>query len=229
MNVFITGHSSGFGKAIAIYAVNNNLSVFGLSRSSLNNKKIIQQKCNLANLDNITKSLKKFKFDRNIDLVILNAAELGTFVEFEKLQINDIKSVLDINAWSNKIILDFFVEKRIKIGQLVFITSGASLRNDIGWETYSISKIIINKLAKIYAKTLKNTHVCALSPGIINTKMQYELRQLDSTQFPSIIRLKEAYTENKIASAEDSAELLFARLGQMRTYKSGSFLKLHSI
>ena len=45
MNIFLTGHSSGFGKALALYCLNNNLRVFGLSRSELNNEKIIQEKC----------------------------------------------------------------------------------------------------------------------------------------------------------------------------------------
>ena len=49
MNIFLTGHSSGFGKALALYCLNNNLRVFGLSRSELNNQKIIQEKCAFEN------------------------------------------------------------------------------------------------------------------------------------------------------------------------------------
>ena len=62
------------------------------------------------------------KISKTLDLVILNAAELGTFVEFEQQKVADIKRVLDVNTWSNKIIIDFLIESKIKIDQLIFIT-----------------------------------------------------------------------------------------------------------
>ncbi len=229
MNIFLTGHSSGLGKAIALYCLNNNLSVFGLSRTELNNQKIFQQKCNLEKLDLIPATLKKFKFLETLDLVILNAAELGAFVEFERQKVSDIKRVLDINTWSNKIIVDFFVENKIKINQLIFITSGASLRNDFGWEPYSISKLIVNKFAVFYAGLLKETHVCALSPGIIDTNMQHKLRSFDSKRFPSLNRLKRAYQEDNVPTAEAIAKILFSKLDSLRQYKSGSFINLKNL
>ena len=66
MNIFITGHTSGLGKAIAIHAINNNLSVFGLSRSELRNKNIIQQKCNFEMLGEIPVALRKFPFKKTL-------------------------------------------------------------------------------------------------------------------------------------------------------------------
>ena len=229
MNIFLTGHSSGLGKAIALYCLNNNLSVFGLSRSELDNQNIYQQKCNLEKLELIPKTLKKFKFSESLNLVILNAAKLGAFVEFERQKVPDVKRVLDINTWSNKIIVDFFIENKIKINQLIFITSGASQRNDFGWEPYSISKLILNKFAVFYADVLKETHVCALSPGIIDTKMQHELRGLDNARFPSINRLKKAYEEGNVSSAEATAKLLFSKLDNLRQHKSGSFISLNNL
>ena len=229
MNIFVTGHTSGLGKAIAIHAINNNLSVFGLSRSELHNENIIQQKCNFETLEKIPIALTKFPFKKNVDLVVLNAAELGQFHEFEKIKVNNIKKVLNINTWSNKIIVDFFIEKEINIKQLIFITSGASLRSDNGWGSYTISKLVINKFAEFYAQTLKNTHVCALSPGMIDTKMQKELRRLSSSRFPSIDRLKNAFDDNKLPSAEFIAQLLLSKLKKIRQHKSGSFIKLISL
>ena len=123
MNIFLTGHSSGFGKALALYCLDNNLRVFGLSRSELNNQKIIQEKCAFEKLELIPNALRKLKISKTLDLVILNAAEIGTFIEFERQKVADIKRVLDVNTWSNKIIVDFLIESKIKINQLIFITS----------------------------------------------------------------------------------------------------------
>ena len=229
MNIFLTGHSSGFGKAIALYCLNNNLRVFGLSRSELNNQRIIQEHCSFAKLELIPNALKKLKLSKTLDLVILNAAELGTFIEFEQQKVADIKRVLDINTWSNKIIVDFLIESRIKINQLIFITSGASERNECGWESYSISKLVLNKFAVLYANLLKETHVTALSPGIMETKMQHKLRDLDSVRFPSLNKLKKAHKENRIPTAEVTAKLLFSKLDSLRQYESGSLVSLKDL
>ena len=229
MNIFLTGHSSGLGKAIAIYCLNNNLRVFGLSRSELNNKKIIQEQCAFEKLELIPNALKKLQFSKTLDLVILNAAELGAFIEFEQQKVADIKRVLDVNTWSNKIIVDFLIESKIKINQLIFITSGASQRNEFGWESYSISKLVVNKFAELYANLLEETHVSALSPGIIDTNMQHKLRDLDSVRFPSLDNLKKAYKDNRVPTAEVTAELLFSKLNSLRQYKSGSFIRLKEL
>ena len=229
MNIFLTGHSSGFGKALALYCLNNNLRVFGLSRSELNNQKIIQEKCAFEKLELIPNALRKLKISKTLDLVILNAAELGTFIEFEQQKVADIKRVLDVNTWSNKIIIDFLIESKIKIDQLIFITSGASQRNESGWESYSISKLVVNKFAVLYANLLKETHVCALSPGIIDTKMQHKLRDLDSVRFPSLNKLKKAHKENRIPTAEVTAKLLFSKLDNLRQYESGSLVSLKDL
>ena len=73
-----------------------------MSRSELNNQKIIQEKCAFEKLELIPNALRKLKISKTLDLVILNAAELGTFVEFEQQKVADIKRVLDVNTWSIK-------------------------------------------------------------------------------------------------------------------------------
>ena len=79
----------------------------------------------------------------------------------------------------------------------------------------------MNKFAVLYANLLKETHVCALSPGIIDTKMQHKLRDLDSMRFPSLDKLK-AHKENRVPSAKVTAKLLFSKLDNYANMKAGA-------
>ena len=109
VNILITGHTSGLGLSIAKYYLNNNATVFGLSRSfsELKHPRLSERKIDLSCHQEIAPTLDSLGIERkNINLVILNAAELGEISPLSETTLHNLQKTLDLNVWSNKFILD---------------------------------------------------------------------------------------------------------------------------
>ena len=75
MNILITGHTSGLGLAIAEYYLDNNATVFGLSRSFSESKhpKLSERKVDLSFPDGIAPALDCLGLERqNINLSLIH-------------------------------------------------------------------------------------------------------------------------------------------------------------
>ena len=82
--IFITGSSSGLGRALAIRLAKKN-EIYTLSRSNFNHKNVHSLKCNLKNLKSIKPKLQKLLRTKRIDYVILNAGILGKITNINKV------------------------------------------------------------------------------------------------------------------------------------------------
>lgn len=232
MNILITGHTSGLGLAIAKYYLNNNATVFGLSRSfsELKHPSLSERKIDLSCHQEITPTLDSLGIERkNINLVILNAAELGEISPLSETTLHNLQKTLDLNVWSNKFILDWLVQKNKNPEQIVLISSGASQNAHFGWSAYSISKACINTIAKLYAYEFPASHLSAVAPGLIDTRMQQTLRQEDSARFPSLERLHEAYEKDNLPSPFETAQNLIKKLPLIKTFPSGEYIDLRDL
>ena len=107
--IFITGSSSGLGRALAIRLAKNE--IYTLSRSNFNHKNVHSLKCNLKNLKSIKPKLQKLLRTKRIDYVILNAGILGKITNINKVTYENIQEILKINVFANKEILDFLSVK----------------------------------------------------------------------------------------------------------------------
>ncbi|MFW5760884.1 MAG: SDR family NAD(P)-dependent oxidoreductase, partial [Cyclobacteriaceae bacterium] len=154
MNVLITGTSKGIGKALTLEFLRQGHEVFALSR---NNDAELQtfknyyfQSIDLTNFSKIEETVPHFIAGaKNIDLVILNAGVLNEIKDLKDTSIEEIKKVMDLNVWANKILLEtlFFTKKDIK--QVIAISSGASVSGARGWNAYSLSKATLNMLINL--------------------------------------------------------------------------------
>ena len=183
--VFITGVRSGLGLGFAKHYLNNGDIVYGLSKlmpedlkdySNFNYLSADLSNHNLLGscLENIENVLTE------IDIAILNAGVVGQFGDMALIPLETMKNVMDINLWANKIILDCFIGKSIKVKQVVAISSGASVVGSRGWNAYSISKSSLNMMIQLYAHEMPDTHLFALAPGLVDTQMQAYLCGLGS-------------------------------------------------
>ena len=83
-----------------------------------------------------------------------------------EIDVEGMKNVMEINVWSNKVLLDLLFKTDIQIDQVVGISSKAALRSTPGWGPYCMSKAALDMLMNIYAKEYPDTHFSALAPGI---------------------------------------------------------------
>ncbi len=235
MNVFITGTSSGLGYGLAKHYLANGHFVYGLSRSlnkelqSHNNFEFLVQ--DISKFGVIETNISSFlKGVRKLDLVILNAGILSEIKDLKDTTLDEIKTVMDVNVWGNKLIIDTLFQKIETISQIVAISSGASVSGSRGWNAYALSKATLNMLINLYASEHTNTHYCALAPGLIQSKMQdYVFTVTEDEKYPVIKKLKEARGTSEMPEPEDAAKRVSQAIKKALNYKSGSFLDVREM
>jgi len=226
MNIFITGCSRGLGKAVANYYVKNNDTIFGLSRTEPTNKIDVHFKVDMQDHKKLEECL--FNFDKDIDILYLNAGILGGLNPQKNVKVDSLKNILDINLFSQKIILDELL-KRVKIKNVVCISSGAANKCRYGWGNYALSKASLKMLIQIYACENKDTHFISISPGLIDTDMQKEVYNTDENIVPSVVDFKKKKDENMIESPEEIAKKIITFIDDIDNYDSGSFVDLRKL
>jgi len=173
MKIFITGIGSGLGEALAKEYLEAGKEVYAISRNcpkSLQGFENLHFKTlNLFALEEIKSTLEILLEDVELDIAILNAGILGELKDMSETSLYEIESVMSLNVWANKVILDFLKGKTVK--QIVAISSGASVSGNRGWNAYSLSKAALNMLIKLYSNEMPNTHLTSLAPGLIMTPM----------------------------------------------------------
>ncbi len=180
MNIVITGASRGIGKELLKRYLKKANKIYAIARDEkkLNELKKLSSKIeiiplDLANLDKV-REVSTYLSDKNIDLIILNAAislpHAPDFTPFE-----DFKRSFDINFLSIHALLEKIVpsmQKR-KSGKIVFISSLASIVASPTSLPYSASKRALNSYAQSLRNLLAkdNIKVINILPGFIKTDM----------------------------------------------------------
>lgn len=229
MNILITGHSHGLGAALAAAHLARGDTVYGLARSALGtpHPKLHQFIVDLSELESITTKLREhFSAPPAFSVVYLNAGVLGNIEPVTNASIDSIKSVMDINVWANKYLLDWCVALRPQPRQIIAISSGAAVNGHRGWNSYALSKASLNMLVQLYAHEFKYAHLTALAPGLVNTAMQDTLKQHDANTFPSLQRLHAAHGTQAMQSPQSAAKRIMTALPKLQTLASGGFVDL---
>lgn len=226
-NILITGCSSGLGLALTKLYLKKGFKVYGIARHKpdINHKNFIFKICDLSKLSSVKKSLSKFihKIEK-IEYVYLNAGTLGKIESMTKLKSKEIKQTLDLNVFANKELLDLLCKIRVK--NIIAISSGASVNGSYGWGGYSLSKSALNMLINLYAKEMKKTKLFAIAPGVIETPMTDIIRyELDDEEFPSAKILKNGL----IQTPKDAAKRLYKLNKRLKEFESGSFFDVRKI
>lgn len=91
---------------------------------------------------------------------------------------------------------------------LVMISSGAATSAYPGWSAYGAGKAALNQWVR-YAgaeQTLRGyVRVSSIAPGVIDTGMQAQIRQMSDTDFPRVERFRDLHEEGKLVSPDDAA------------------------
>lgn len=234
MNVLITGNSSGLGLGLTRRLLDQDAIVWGLSRSGCpihDDEGLRDRKVDLANLNALPDALDRLLSDcLRLDLLVLNAGILGRIQELHSTDVHDLEHLFRINVWSNKIILDWFIERQIPVDQVVAISSGAGRNLSYGWGGYAMSKASLDALIALYAHEMPDTHLTSLAPGLVDTAMQdYLCGHVDAEDFPSVQKLKDARGTENMPSPEQSAEQILGLLDRLKEGESGQFVDVRML
>lgn len=146
MKIFITGVSSGIGKALAELLLREGHEVWGVARRSVDLPKLMFSQCDVSlqeDVDRVTVELKSKNFIP--DIVVLNA---GVYeVDMQDAYDHKVASrVNDINLygaliWVEKLLPDFLARKN---GQFIAISSVVAYRPDPSSSSYPASKAALS-------------------------------------------------------------------------------------
>lgn len=231
MHILITGHSRGLGEALAAYYLEHGSTVAGLSRTAnASNPSGMTSHCvDFSKLESLGDTLDTmFDETTRFDIAFLNAGVLGPISAMTDTALDDLQAVMDVNLWSNKILLDWLAARPSAPKQIVLISSGAGVRGNYGWGAYALSKAALNMLAQLYAHELPDTHICALAPGLVATAMQEELAGYDASTYPSLERLRQARAADTMPAPRDVAQRIAGILPRLVEHPSGSFVDIRT-
>ena len=231
-NALITGNSSGLGEGLTQALLSKNYHVYGCSRRGCRlTGNISDVLCDLTDYDATPKALDQLLAGvEQLDLVILNAGVLGQLKPMQDNSIAELQTLMDINVWSNKCVLDYLLASKITIDQIVLMSSGAAVLGNRGWGGYAISKAALNMLGRLYAYEFTGTHIAAIAPGLIESSMmEYMCTEVDSDQFPALKRIQQARQAGKVLSPLQAAERIMQALPYFKDYESGSYIDIRQI
>lgn len=232
-NIFITGISSGIGLGIAGKYLEMGWNVYGLSRREcpLNHDSLHEVNADLNDTANLPGALYElFDDTRELDLVVLNAGVLGTIADMKDVQLPELKKTMDINLWSNKVVLDWLFKHMNRVDQVVAISSGAAVNGSRGWNGYSISKAALNMLVKLYSVEQPETHFISFAPGLVDTAMQdYLCSQTEVDKYPSLSRIQASRGTDGMPHPEQLAEKLPAVFEEIKSLESGGFIDIRKM
>lgn len=230
MNILITGTSSGLGFGLSKHYLKNGHTVYGISRKqneelkSFDNFRFLFQ--DISRFREMETNLVSFLNGLEVlDLVILNAGILKEIKDLKDTSLDEIYDVMNINVWSNKILIDILFSHIRKIKQIVAISSGAAVSGARGWNAYSLSKATLNMLISLYSKEHTETHFSALAPGLIKSKMQDYIYDFpENEHYPVVERLKQSRESGEMPEPEEAAEINAKAINKALEYRSGSFV-----
>jgi benzil reductase ((S)-benzoin forming) len=143
MNVFITGTSSGIGYALTIEFLEHGATVYGISRT--HHKKLREYdgyhhlSHDLLKLNELPGKLDNFLAGvKTLDLVVLNAGILLNISDMRNTPVDEITTMMKVNVWANKVIIDTLLGKVSSIYQVVAISCGSEISEAPGFDAYSL-------------------------------------------------------------------------------------------
>lgn len=185
-NCFITGAASGIGRSFALKLAKEGMKLFisDIDMESLEQvKKEIEQtgaivhsmKCDVSKLSDIENSAKLFYSKLgDVDLLINNAG-IGRADNLADMNMENWKTVVDVNLWSIIYSLKVFLPRMLerKSGHIVNVASGAGLFGSSEPLPYITTKFAVVGLSEGIFSRLKplGINVSVITPAYIRTNV----------------------------------------------------------
>ena len=232
-SALVTGNSSGLGLGCTRALLQQGARVYCMSRRGCPETGLAGDvQVDLADFDATARAMETLVDGvDSLDLVILNAGLLGHMQRMQDAPMDELRLLMDVNTFANKVILDTLLRREIRVGQIVAMSSGASVSGHAGWSGYSLSKAALNMMMQLYAHEFpQETLINSLAPGLVDTAMQdYLCEESDAEAFPVLQRLRAARGTEDMPDPDTAAARVIEVLPRLRGSTRGSFVDIRHL
>lgn len=207
--IYITGSSSGLGKALAELLLEDNKNhVIGIARrATIQHERYTHHSLDLK--EAINENIFQ-KLPANCQKVVLinNAGAVGPITRVGSQTYQEVADNYTINVTAPSFLCNQFVEayqeeKAQKI--IINVSSGAGKHPIEAWNTYCASKAALDMFSQVLQAEHPDFKVFAVAPGIVDTPMQDAIRNADKKDFPHLERFQSYKAEGDLVPARDVA------------------------
>jgi benzil reductase ((S)-benzoin forming) len=215
--IFVTGSSSGIGKAIAeLLLEDKNNTVVGISRSNTiaENENYRHIHFDLSDLEKLYDF--EFEQDKEFDSIVLinNSGQVEPVAHLGHENDREISANYSLNLIAPSILTNKFLASFKKSStklHIINVSSGAGKYPIDGWSIYNASKAGLDMFSKVLKEELiidgyKNIYIHSIAPGIVDTKMQEVIRSNKQDDFSNIERFLEYHKNGDLADPYDVAK-----------------------
>lgn len=219
---FITGTSSGIGKAIAEKLLSEGYYVIGYSRrNTLNHENYEHLESDLSNPEEVKNITFKKNFTKNKNpkqvVLVNNAGTIGPVKHIGNIPANDFISAIHLNLIVPALLIntfckEFFNSEAQKV--IINISSGAAGFPVDGWAAYCTSKAGLEMYAQVVNEDWKqeghnNCYIYNIAPGIVDTEMQDEIRKKKEEDFSRLSDFKKYKEKGELVRPEGVANKVY--------------------
>lgn len=242
--VFITGASSGIGKAIAEYLHAKNYKVYGTSRNPSNypNAKIKLIPLDVTDQESIRKAIDQVIHIENRIDVLINNAGAGITGALEEIPTSEIKRNFETNLFGPIEVMKAVLPKmrKQKSGLIINITSIAGYMGLPYRSVYSASKGALELITEALRMEVKQfgIHVTNIAPGDFATNIaqgRYHAPLLQGSDYEASYGKTLELMNSHVDAGSNPIQMAEAVYNIIKTpnpnihYKVGAFLQKFSI
>jgi NAD(P)-dependent dehydrogenase (short-subunit alcohol dehydrogenase family) len=150
-----------------------------------------------------------------LDILVGNAAEFGTFSPLGHIDPIDWQEVIDLNLTANWRLIRAMdpMLRAAAHGRAIFVTSGIARRPRAYWGPYAASKAALEALVKTYAAEIASTGVRAnlIGPGAVRTRLRARVFPGENPEsLPPPETVAEAFVQLALPECDRNGEIVEA-------------------
>ncbi|MGB8000246.1 MAG: 3-ketoacyl-ACP reductase [Anaerobacillus sp.] len=185
---YITGASSGIGRATALQLASEGVHVGLIARteSKLNEVaseaksygvKAVVAPADIADIEEVNKAVDHLKNELGSADILINNAGMGRYGSFLEIEPDDWKETLEVNVYGTyhvtRAVLPQMIEK--DSGDIITISSSSGLKGTAGSTSYSASKFAIQGMTEALMQEVRrnNIRVFTLNPSLVATELVF--------------------------------------------------------
>lgn len=233
--IWITGVSSGIGRALAESVPWSDSRVIGIGRRAVDGVELIRADLSDSRSwpavgDALRGELDGFRGERAV--FIHSAGTLDPIGFAADVEPGAYLSSLILNGVAPQVLGQQFLSAAAGVAgerTLVMISSGAAQKVYPGWSAYGSGKAAMDQWVRVAGAEQQirgGVTVFGVAPGVVDTPMQSEVRAADPQQFPSLQRFIDLHENDDLVPPEEVASWIWKMVE--RGEKSGSIVDLRA-